>query len=386
MTHRFTEQELGLLLGRPLRASLTAEDRAGSSGRRVVITGGGGSIGSALARELAACRPARLALVDNSEYQLFQIEREVRRVAPGVSLGVHLADVTVSAEMRRVLTTEAPDVVYHAAACKHVTMAERAIAFAARVNVLGTGIVASAAAEAGARFVLISSDKAAGPRSVMGATKRLAELVTLGRANETFRPCVIRFGNVLGSSGSVLEIMRSAIRAGQPVPVTDPDATRYLMTPGEAVALVLLAERRASEAGIFWLDMGEPVRLGDLVDRMIALERTAGHVDAGIEIVGLRPGEKAHEQLLDPHLTLEPTSDPRIWRARHDAIASAIMDRALSQLQDAADRADDALALQVLADAVPGYRPSAQARAAAESNLTLTRTRQSVRRRDGKAA
>jgi len=386
MTHRFTEQELGLLLGRPLRACLTAEDRAACRGRRVLITGAGGSIGSALSRELAACRPSRVALVDNSEYQLFQIEREIRRLSPGVSPGVHLADVSVAAQMRRVMASETPDVVYHAAACKHVTMAERAIVFAARVNVLGTDIVASAAAETGARFILISSDKAAGPRSVMGATKRLAELVTLARATETFRPCVIRFGNVLGSSGSVLEIMRAAIRAGQPVPITDLEATRYLMTPGEAVALVLLAERRATEAGVFWLDMGDPVRLGDLVDRVIALERTAGHVDAGIEIVGLRPGEKAHEQLLDPHLTLEPTSDPRIWRAQSEAIALPVIEGALRRLQDAAERADDALALHVLSDIVPGYRPSAHARAAADPHVVSANRSRSLRRRDGKAA
>jgi dTDP-4-dehydrorhamnose reductase len=206
MPPTFTGEELARLLGRPAHPGLTAAQRRAFRGSRVLITGAGGSIGSELAREVAGCGPAALGLLDQSELGLFAVEREIAGRWPDVPVTACLADITRRAAVLRACRDVRPDVIYHAAAYKHVTMAERAVAVAAHVNVLGTVEMAAAAEAVGARFVLISSDKAADPESVMGATKRLAELATLSLASATFRPVVVRFGNVLGSSGSVVPI------------------------------------------------------------------------------------------------------------------------------------------------------------------------------------
>ena len=365
MTPDFSERDLERLLGRSVRARLEPEDRALFAGKRVVVTGAGGSIGSELARQIASCEPEQIALVDRSEYHLFHIERELRERAPRVDVVPHLTDVSRVAHVERVFTATRPHIVYHAAAYKHVPMAEKAIAVAAETNVLGTAVVASAAASRNARFVLISSDKAASPEGVMGATKRLAELVVASRATPAFRPAIVRFGNVLGSSGSVIEVMRDAIRRRRPVPVTDPSATRFFMTAGEAVALVVRADRLASEPQVFWLDMGDAVRIGDLATRLLAIEAERGYPGAGVEVVGLRPGEKLHEQLHDHHLVFHRTTDQRIWRAVSGVADRTAIDGWLGLLRLAADRADDGAALAVLTHAVEGYRPGRTARAAA---------------------
>jgi len=351
---------------------LTVAERTAFQGSRVLITGAGGSIGSELAREIAACRPAALGLLDHSELGLFGIEREVLARWPGVPVSAHLADVTRRAAVLRVCRDLRPDVIYHAAAYKHVTMAERAPAASVHVNVLGTFELASAAAAMGARFLLISSDKAADPKSVMGATKRLAEVVTLSLASETFRPVVVRFGNVLGSSGSVLQIMRECVRAGRPIPLTDPDATRYFMTAAEAVGLVLRADLLGRASEIVWLDMGTPVRMGDLAQRMLDLEATLGHLPVPLTVVGLRPGEKRTETLTDGQLVFERTIDAHIRVARDRRPRGASLAAALVRLRRAAIRADDAMALAELALAVPGFAPSAQARAMASRVLAAS--------------
>ncbi|MGC4086017.1 MAG: polysaccharide biosynthesis protein [Vicinamibacterales bacterium] len=248
---------------------------------------------------MAACEPERLTLIDHSEHALFQIERELTDLLPAHRLEPEPADVTRAAFVRQAFRVARPHVVYHAAAYKHVTMSERAVCAAANANVLGTAHVVAAARDAGARFILISSDKAATPASVMGATKRLAELVVVREASPTFRPAVVRFGNVLGSSGSLLTILRDCVRQGRPVPVTDPEATRYFMTAGEAVSLVMKVDVGGSGADTYWLDMGDPIRIGDLVDRMMRLEQRNGFSPAPIEIIGLRPGEKRQERLVE---------------------------------------------------------------------------------------
>jgi FlaA1/EpsC-like NDP-sugar epimerase len=366
----FTADELAYLVGRPPRAAVGPEERAAFAGRRVLITGAAGSIGSELARELAASSPAALGLLDQSELGLFTIEREIRARWPRVVVEACLVDVTRGAAVRRVVREIRPDVVYHAAAYKHVTMAERAPAAAARVNVIGSLEVATAAAMAGARFVLISSDKAADPESVMGATKRLAEMGTLALASRTFRPLVVRFGNVIGSSGSVVQIMREAVRSGRSVAITDPEATRYFMTAGEAVALVLRADVLGRAPEIYWLDMGDPVRLGDLADRMIALERAAGFAAPPVDIIGLRPGEKRNETLSDRHLTFQRTIDRRILVAREARRDVAGLSAALVRLRGASVRANDLAVLDVLSTVLDGFRPSGQARDAARRLVT----------------
>ncbi|MGE3957555.1 MAG: polysaccharide biosynthesis protein [Vicinamibacterales bacterium] len=357
----FTQPELEQLLDRPVRQVLSPADRQAFAGRRVLITGAGGSIGSELARQVAACGPERLTLVDHSEHALFQVERELGGLLPASRLDPVLADVTRPAFVRQTFRLTRPHVVYHAAAYKHVTMSERAVGAAANANVLGTANVVVAARNAGARFILISSDKAAAPASVMGATKRLAELVVMREASATFRPAVVRFGNVLGSSGSLLTILRECIRDGRPVPVTDPDATRYFMTAGEAVSLVMKVDLDGHGGETYWLDMGEPIRIGDLVDRMMALEQANGYPAVPTEIIGLRPGEKRQERLVEQGIAMTATTHPRIWVARQASVNGAQVEKAIRSLRRAVARADNAASLAVLATAVPEFSPTVDA-------------------------
>lgn len=360
MTTPLTDREVEAVLGRPVCQLLTADDRRAFAGRRILITGAGGSIGSELARQVAACAPARLTLIDHAELNLFQIERELARLAPGVPLDAVLADVA-HANLGPLAHAVRPDVVYHAAAYKHVTMAERAVCAATNTNVLGTAAVVDLARAVGARFVLVSSDKAARPHSVMGATKRLAELVAMARADESFQPIVVRFGNVLGSSGSVLQLMRDAIRQGRRVPITDPDATRYFMSGSEAVSLVMKATLLSRHAETYWLDMGQPVRIGDVAARVMALEAAAGYAPTPVEVIGLRPGEKLREELTTQGLRMCRTRHRRIWVARQEASHGPTIRMTEHRLRRHVANADALGALGALASAVPEFVVSDQA-------------------------
>lgn len=362
MTIPFSETELETLMDRPVCRLLTADDRGAFDGRRVLITGAGGSIGAELARQVAHCQPAQLTLIDQSELNLFQIEREIAHAEPGVPLEIVLGDVTRS-RLRAACRQARPHVVYHAAAYKHVTMAERAVCAAVDTNVLGAVQMAEAARDVGARFVLISSDKAATPRSVMGATKRLAEIAVTAVADRVFQPTVVRFGNVLGSSGSVLSIMRRSIRAGQPVPITDPAATRYFMTAGEAVSLVIKAERLSQRTETYWLDMGQPVAIGELARRLMRIEEAVGYAPVPLQVIGLRPGEKLREELTAQGIRMCRTSHPRIWVARQAAGDPAAMAETVRRLRYRVARGDAAGTLTELAAAVPDYRVSPEAMA-----------------------
>ncbi|MCC7034622.1 MAG: polysaccharide biosynthesis protein [Acidobacteria bacterium] len=361
-----TDREIETILGRPVRRLLTAADRRAFAGRRVLITGAAGSIGAELARQIAACGPARLTLLDQSEHGLFQIEREIVTDAHGAALDVVLADVA-GGGLGPIFRAARPEVVYHAAAYKHVTMVERAVCAASRVNVLGSVAAVEAAREAGARFVLISSDKAARPHSVMGATKRLAELAVMTRASRSFQPVVVRFGNVLGSSGSVLEVMREAIHRGQPVPVTDLEATRYFMSANEAVSLVMKATLLSRRAETYWLDMGEPVRIGDIARRVLALEATAGHRPTPLAVIGLRPGEKRREDLTTQGLHMGRTRHRRIWVACQEPIDATRVRTAEEDLRAHAAAGEALGTLTALAAAVPEFVVSHQAWAVARA-------------------
>jgi FlaA1/EpsC-like NDP-sugar epimerase len=367
MTALFTDAELQTLLCRPVRCVLTTADRGAFAGRRVLITGAGGSVGSELARQIARCRPESLVLLDYSEFNLFNVERDLAECAPGLPIDLVLGDVTNAAAMRRLCRATRPQVVYHAAAYKHVSMVERAVCAAAHVNVIGTANVADAARQAAARFVLISSDKAAAPGSVMGATKRLAELVVMAMVSARFRPIVVRFGNVLGSSGSVLTIMRDHIRRGRPVPVTDLQASRYFMTVGEAVSLVMKADLLATRPETYWLDMGEPLQIGELVQRVMALERGYGFPAVPIELIGLRPGEKLHEELTTQGLRMSRTRHQRIWMARQRPGDGPTIDRLVRKLARRIARGDARGTLAAIARALPDFVPSDQARALARA-------------------
>lgn len=369
----FTEHELESLLDRPVRQLVTAADRRRFAGRRVVITGGGGSVGSELARQIADCRPAALTLVDHSELALFEILRELSERRPDIAVTPVLADVCRAPLMRRVLAAAAPDVVFHAAAYKHVAMVERDVCAAVCGNVMGTVNVVRASREAGARFVLVSSDKAAAPRSVMGATKRLAEHATLAEATPGFRPIVVRFGNILGSSGSLLAVLRDLVRRGLPLRITDPGATRYVMTAGEAVSLMMKADVLARRPETYWLDMGEPVAIGDLAERLLAIEAVAGFARVPIEIVGLGPGEKRCEELTTQGLRMCPTAHRRIWVARQRASDQAAIGRTVERLRRLVERGAAEATLDLLAAVVPDFEASDEAWASARRQSAARR-------------
>ena len=277
------------------------------SGRRVLITEAGGSIGAELSRQVAGLDAGHVTLLDFSETALFEIDRELGETFPGLSRTAALVDVRNADRVTECLLGERPDLVFHAAALKHVSMVERHPVEGVLTNVLGTWNVAEAARIAGAaQMVLISTDKAVDPSNVMGATKRLAEAVIQGQqeGSET-RFSAVRFGNVLGSAGSVVPIFRSQIDRGGPVTVTHPEMARYFMTIPEATQLVLHATATCADdlnpdcARLFLLEMGEPVKIMDLARQMIALSGRTPGKDIEIEITGLRPGEKLTEELLD---------------------------------------------------------------------------------------
>ena len=284
----------------------------------VMVTGAGGSIGSELCRQLSRLGPARLVLVDHSEPALFEVDRELARER-GFLAGVPVvADVKDGVKMRQVFAKYRPGVVFHAAAYKHVAMMEANPIEAVRNNTLGTRTMADVAVEFGAkRFVLVSTDKAANPRTIMGQSKALCEWIveTWGhRGDVSTRFVAVRFGNVLGSSGSVIPIFRRQIAKGGPVTVTHPEMTRFFMTIPEAVQLVVQAGAIAERGQVYVLDMGEPVRIMDLAENMIRLSGKEPGIEIPIEVIGPAPGEKLHEVLVGDGEVVSPSPHPKIER------------------------------------------------------------------------
>jgi FlaA1/EpsC-like NDP-sugar epimerase len=367
MIDEMTREEQEILLDRSIEDLLSDDDRRRFAGRVCLVTGAGGTVGSELAQQIAACGPARLVLVDHSEHALFRIEQRLNQTAPNASIEAALCDVTRATRLTRLMRRVRPDMVLHAAAYKHVTMAERHAVAASHVNVLGTLSVLAAAGEVGARFVFVSSDKAAAPTSVMGATKRLAELAVLANGDDRTRPVVVRFGNVLASSGSFVEIMRERIRRHLPILVTDPDATRFFMAVAEAASLVMKASLIAQGGETFWLDMGPQIRIGDLVDRLLRAESEQGFAPVPVQIIGLRPGEKLQEQLASQGIRLQRTIDPRIWVARQPRpMAAARYALSMDALHRGISRDEASTVLQALTTAVSEFVPSAFAREIAQ--------------------
>ncbi len=358
---RLREIEPEDLLGRePVRL----DDRgvaAVIAGRTVLITGAGGSIGSELCRQVARFAPARVVLYELSEFNLYTIEQELSQAFPNVVLVRLIGDVKDLAHLRAACAAWRPDVVFHAAAFKHVPLMEEehnALA-ALRNNTLGTYHAALAAAEAGcARFVLISTDKAVNPTNVMGATKRAAEMVVsmMAASHPGTRFMAVRFGNVLGSSGSVIPKFKEQIARGGPVTVTHPDIIRYFMTIPEAARLVLQAAAVGESGQVLVLDMGEPVRIVDLARDLI---RLAGHTPQEIPIVfsGLRPGEKLYEELLADADDTLPTAVPRLRIARLAEGPGEI--GALLRWAAATGQARDVEVRETLRQVVSEYRPAA---------------------------
>ena len=276
----------------------------------VAVTGAAGSIGSELCRQIMKMRPQRLVLIEMDESRLYELFLEMETVWPGVAV-MRICDVRDDRKLHRVFMEERPQVVFHAAAYKHVPLMEEEPEEAIRANVLGTlNVVHECVAVDAERFVLISTDKAVHPRNVMGATKAVAERVMLAAARDGVKAIAVRFGNVLGSRGSVVPIFEEQLRNGGPVRVTHPEVTRYFMTIPEAARLVLQAQAMSDGGDIFVLDMGEPVRIVDLAQRMITLSGAATH----IEFTGLRPGEKLHEVLVHDEGRLLETECAAVMR------------------------------------------------------------------------
>jgi FlaA1/EpsC-like NDP-sugar epimerase len=303
----------------------------------VLVTGAGGSIGSELCRQIARARPARLVLVDQGETPLFEIERELvdeREFTASIPV---LADVSDRSRIRSIFERYRPGVVFHAAAYKHVPLMEANPLESVRNNVLATKVVADTAVEFGAkRFVLISTDKALNPRAVYGQCKALCEWIVEaygGREDVPTRFVAVRFGNVLGSSGSVITIFKRQIEQGGPVTVTHPEMTRYFMTTPEAVSLVIQAGAIGGGGEIFVLDMGEPVRIIDLARDMIRLSGKEPERDIPIQFIGVRAGEKLHEELWGADEEVAKTGHPKISRARRIPVSSEWLDEELAELE-----------------------------------------------------
>lgn len=334
------------------------------TGKSILVTGAGGSIGSELCRQLADCRPAKLVILDHSELALYNIERELAEAGTGVEIVPVLGSICEKSLITAVLKQHKADVVLHAAAYKHLPLVQTNAIEGLRNNVLGTKIVADAAGEAGVeRFVLISSDKAVRPSSIMGSTKRLAEQIVqdLATRSKRTRFSMVRFGNVIGSSGSVIPLFEEQIARGGPVTVTHPNVTRYFMTVSEAVRLVLLADSFARGGDVFVLDMGEPVHIHQVARQMIV---GAGYTvrdesnpkgDIAIEFTGLRKGEKLHEELLIGSDMLT-TPHPKILRAQESHLSEIEMAAVLSEIRRAVEARDRAAAEAALVKWVEEYR------------------------------
>lgn len=344
--------ELGTLLGRArLESELPGVSEA-YRGKRVLVTGAGGSIGSELCRQVVACGPEKLVILDHSELSLYNIERELRDVADSIEIVTVLGSICQTSLIDRVFNEHDFNVVLHAAAYKHLPMVEMNAVEGLRNNVLGTKILADAARNTNVeRFILVSSDKAVRPKSVMGASKRMAELVIQDLANRstTTRFSMVRFGNVLGSSGSVVPLFEDQISRGGPVTVTHSDVTRYFMMVSEAVRLVLLAGTFARGGDVFVLDMGKPVSIMQVARQMIegagftVKDDTNSNGDIEIKITGLRDGEKLHEELLIGSDMLT-TPHPKILRAHEACLSEIEIANALQDLRRAIDSQEEPLA------------------------------------------
>ena len=366
------------LLGRPPvppRLDLFARCVRGKS---VLVTGAGGSIGSELCRQIVTLTPTRLHLLDHSEFALYTIRQELATRFPELAIHAHLGSVCNADLVDRILREGQVDTIYHAAAYKHVPLVEANIVEGLRNNVLGAQVVAAGAARHAVRTcVLISSDKAVRPTNIMGASKRIAELIfqaaaRSGGANNATTFCMVRFGNVLGSSGSVIPLFQRQIARGGPVTITHPEVSRYFMLIAEAAQLVIQAGAMAKGGDVFVLDMGEPVRIVDLARTMIAMhglaERTPQNPRGDIEVqfVGLFPGEKLHEELLTDGVVF-PSEHPRIMRMKESALRPSVLETCITCLMMACETHERGTIESMVKAIVAEYAPQApQAPLAAE--------------------
>ena len=345
------------LLGRdPVKLDTTAVKEY-LAGKIVLITGAGGSIGSEIVRQVAKMQPKKLLLLGKGENSIYEITQELKINCPEVKTVPIIADIRDKERIKAIMDYFKPQVVFHAAAHKHVPLMEYQPAEAVRNNILGTKVVADeAAAHNVETFVMISTDKAVNPTSVMGCTKRVAEMyVQSMNKNSGTRFVAVRFGNVLGSRGSVIPLFKKQIAKGGPVTVTHPDMKRYFMTIPEASQLVLQAGAMAKGGEVFVLDMGEPVRIYDLAKDLITLSGLIPDKDIEIKITGLRPGEKLFEELLSAEDGTEKTTHKKIFTARIKEIDKTGLDKEISKILEITDGEKVVAALQKI---VPTYTPN----------------------------
>lgn len=352
--------EITDLLGRAQVQVNMDEIFSSIKGKTLLVTGGGGSIGSELCRQIAAAGPKQLIIFDMYENNAYEIQQELKRkYGSKLNLTVLIGSVRNTNRVRDIMQTYRPDAVFHAAAHKHVPLMEDSPNEAIKNNVMGTYKTAVAAARAGVKkFVLISTDKAVNPTNIMGASKRLCEMVVqmMNRQCPNTDFVAVRFGNVLGSNGSVIPLFKKQIEAGGPVTVTDKNIIRYFMTIPEAVSLVLQAAHYAKGGEIFILDMGEPVRIDDMARNLIRLSGYTPYVDIKIEYTGLRPGEKLFEELLMAEEGMQETANKLIHIGKPIEMDDTIFKKKLRQLDEAAFQESDKIK-EIVAQVVPTYHP-----------------------------
>lgn len=351
------EVDLDDLLGRKPVTLDWDSIRDGLRNKRVVVTGAGGSIGSELCRQLARLEPTQIILVDQGEFNLYSIARELLEYEHSVDVQALLADVCDEKAIRHIFQEHKPEVVFHAAAYKHVPLLQTQIREAIRNNVIGTRVVAEASTLSGCEtFVLISTDKAVNPTSLMGASKRMAEIVCQAQEQiSDTRFVTVRFGNVLGSAGSVVPLFSKQIEAGGPVTVTHPDMTRYFMTMAEACQLILQASVAGNGQAIYLLDMGEPVKISDLAEQMIRLAGLRLGKDIKLEFTGLRPGEKLEEELFHDLESLSPTEFDKLLLVERRQVDQKRVVEECRELLDACREYNDDLIELIVQRLVPEY-------------------------------
>ncbi len=350
---------------------LTEETRAYYRNKNVLITGGGGSIGSELARQIAKCEPSRLVLLDVYENGAYDIQQELKRKHTDLNLRVEIASICDKEALEKIFSDHTPDIVLHAAAHKHVPLMERNCIEAVKNNVFGTKNVVDCCEKYGvSRFIMISTDKAVNPTNVMGATKRMCELLILSKAHEKgsrTKYSATRFGNVLGSNGSVIPLFQRQIETGGPVTITDKNIIRYFMTIPEASQLVMTSGAMAENGELFVLDMGEPVKIIDLAENMIRLSGLEPGKDIEIKEIGLRPGEKMYEELLVKGENLGKTGNKKIFTEKDVPLSNTEIEEKLVLLQNAIETKSNRLVKDALKSVVTTYHAPEEVNKATEA-------------------